>query len=624
MRKINSTPHGFSLPEVIISVAIISLTALGVSTLFIEGTKSTKRADQGSACTNHLNTVMNRFRSLGTRTETLDFIMDEGASAADRWPVAGGTITPEGTPASLVPNHRFPLNANFNVTTVPPVGNPVQTQNAHLIKGMINGLSAIYNSQADAGGSLYCQTAAGLNYFVAPTVESDLFTPSATTNTLRNLNTTIRIQQFDLSSGTLLACNNAAAMAPLILAPRGNPTQMSERTTTGRPAPFANGQRLTGTRTLEAGACATAGAIQSASPIQGQVYCDNPAGLEGIELGPNVRNNLGFLVELRANYQDANGNAGGCTAQMRVQYPEDNNAPSRPTIDVVRNSTRGIVGFSQFRRSTETPNLGVFTPEIENGANSNVIFATIRPADKNDFGPVKFHLNVGYPANPKAGTVFLCRDRSYKLPPVGPNAGPFAVAGALNFWAGCRFNGVIMPNRGQWPLTTGGGFNNYGYPRPKINNTAWRSGVAGDVPYIIGSSQQAFGPVSSWPTTIPFGNMTQLGDNRWRPCDKATVCGLPPTGGTVDVLAGVRSLHRLEWEGTGGVNTLPYGCVVQLDAVAVDGAGNMSQVATIDHTNLDSNIIEYPTCGRYCGSDFNGFGGASSAALGYFSFPVCP
>lgn len=542
-----------------VSIAIIGLTALGVSRLFVSGAKGTKSMNQSSACVNHLNSVINRVRSMGTRVSIGDFLPPVGSSAVNRWVVHGtGTVLTEGSDSqgtagvgddvsdAIDVTHRFPPNATFNITNVPLPLQPVEVRTPHLINGIMGAMLAIYNSNTGT----FCTNANGGIYNVDPLPNppntsqlSTLFDPGSNNQSLINLTTNIRVQPFSLSTGALAGCPGN-----LVIAPRGQPTSMATTMTTGRGGVLNNGLVPNG----------------------------------GVTWGGNVRNDVGLLVTLRSAYEDPNGVALGCTAEMRLQYPDDIGAPGAPTIEVARNTTWADQAVEI--RSGESPT-GPTTPSS----------AGINCADR-DINSIE--LNIGFIAagSNEAGTVLLCRDRSYVLP--APES-----AAASGYAAACLVGGVDTPNRAQYPPTAYFAPNTPGLPRPQWDATAWAVGGTVDVPYISGNG---------------YVTMATVGTNTWVPCDQVQVCNAGPTASaaTGPPASPTQKFYNLTF------NNLPSGCVMQLDVRAMDTAGNLSALSTIDNTTVAAaaNIVEFPRCGVWCG-----IGGAYTGGTGYFSCGgACP
>ncbi|MCC7402964.1 MAG: prepilin-type N-terminal cleavage/methylation domain-containing protein [Bdellovibrionales bacterium] len=550
---------GFSLPEVVVSIAIIGVTALGISQLFITGATGTKAMNQTSACVNHLNSVVNRLRSLGTRVVVGDFLPALGGSLVNRWAVDGvGTVAIEQDITAINPADRYPGIATFNITNVP--ANPADVlllRSPHLIQGVMGGVLAIYNSNTAA----FCTGATGSIYNVPPgPVLSSLFAPSSNAQTLIGLETRIRVQPYNLATGLI----DGACPSPLIIAPRGSPAHMPNIMASGRTGGIATG--------LVAG-----GPAGTATENQNLV-----------NWGAGVRNDLGLLVTLRANYTDVNAVPMGCTAEMRLQYPEDTGVPGAPNIVINRNSTWDNPATSPATARTGESPVGPLTV-TETDVNCQT-------RTQND---VRFQIGYTVANTNEAGTVLLCRDRSYQLPP--PES-----AAASSYFAACLVGGVPDLSRAQYPPAAYFAPGTDGLPRPQHDNTAWAPGGTVDVPYILGIG-------APW-GYVPPANFINVGDNIWVPCDQVQVCGENPTGGGVNLGGGVKSYDLI-------FANLPSGCVMQLDVRSVDSAGNLSPIRSIDNTTVASgaNIVEYPRCGVWCGG-----GAAYGAPQGYFSCGGCP
>lgn len=581
--------RGFSLPEVMVSVAIITVTALGVSQIFVNNQQAMKKMGESSECTNHLNTVVNRIRSLGTRLSIGDYLLPASPPAGPqvRWAVNGvGTVAVEGDPggADILIGDRYPPNANYNISSDLGANQPIDLQNAHLIQGIMGGMLAISNSN----NAIFCVAPTGGVYNAAGGVLSQLFTPTASNKGLTNLQTTIRIRPFDLATGAIQAC-----ISPLIIAPKGNPKAMSHLMQTGFPAPLNIGQIHSGQIQLVAGPCPAGTTLVAPAPQGGgNNYCSTQNAV-GMRFGPNVRNDLGLVVNLTATYVDKNAVPVGCSAEMRLQYPEDGSIPTTPTITVVRNSTwsNGVGG--QVRQSE-----WITGPSVPHGAGAH---ANCVPRNLN-----VVQIQVGFvAAGNEPGTVLLCRNRSYRLPP--PEVVGYSSA-CLAGPSGPQYPPTaFFPSQGWTVAPTNG------LPRPQRtipSNWAPNPGGTFDVPYL----NISLNGVDNWTAAgHPVINYIQDGDNTWVACDKATVCNATPAVSAATSTPTIKNYLMT-------FNNLTSGCVIQLDVQAVDTAGNLSPMARIDHTTTNAaNIVQFPTCGWWCGNGRNG-----GVGPGAFSCGVCP
>ncbi len=588
--------RGFSLPEVMVSVAIIAVTALGVSQIFVSGHQAMRKMGESSECTNHLNTVVNRIRSLGTRLTIGDYLLPASppGPAQVRWASnLQGTVLIEGDPGGgdILIADRYPANANFNISDVPWGVNPVRLQNAHLIQGIMSGMLAISNSN----NAIFCVAPTGGVYNAAGGILSQLFTPTVSNKALTNLQTTIRIRPFDLATGAILPC-----ISPLIVAPRGNPKAMSNFMPTGFPAPLNIGQINTGQIVLNAGACPAGTTLVAPAPQGGGInYCSTQIN-NGIAFGPNLRNDLGLVVNLTATYVDKNAVPVGCSGEMRLQYPEDGSIPTTPTITVLTNTTwsSGMGGGAGTqRRLNEWPT----PPSVPSGAAAHVN-CVARNTNQ-------VRIQVGFvAAGNEPGAVLLCRNRSYRLPPP-ETVGYSSICQPAGFPdPGPQYPPTaFFPSPGWLILPTDG------LPRPQRSipsNWAPNPGGTFDVPYL----NISLGGVNNWTAAgHPPINYIQDGNNAWVPCDQATVCNATPAI-SVATSTPTQKNYLMTF------NNLTSGCVIQLDVQAIDTAGNLSRMARIDHTTTGAaNIVEFPRCGLWCGPLVSG-----GTGTGYFRCGACP
>lgn len=557
---------GFSLPEAMVSVAIIGVTALGVSQLIVHNTKSNRVIDETSACKNHLNSIVNRFQDMAVRPDIGEFFPVVGDNSV----IYSDANRIEGTQGgfSIQVSHRFPNNAAYNILDPGP---PFVLRNAHLIQSYMGALSAIFNSSPN-----FCQNANGEIYQVTPQVGpnqlSNLFAAASRDFSLDSLQTRIRIRPYNLSTGALIPCGT---LPNLIVAPRGSRSAMSTLVNTGPPA--TPGQRNSGSlfRTAVGGDCPRPDDRQGVS-VRNERDCNAPGGA-GITVGANVRNDVGFLVNLYATYQDKNQQAHGCTLESRFQLPEDGGVPAKPQVIVWENSTWGGPGGAANNRMNDyTTGPGSPTRLDVNCVPRNQNRVVIRAG----------YIGVGN----EPGTILLCRDRSYRLSP--PEASGYTVSACLSDPGNPQF----PPSR---PFTSPGITHNnttQGLPRPQ--KTFAYSPVFGnyDIPYLDVTSYNASGGGRNATHTI-------LGNNLWIRCDRVQLCGRAPA---YTVVGGGGPSKYIEMLYT----NLVSGCVMQLDVRAVDTAGNMSEIAYIDNTNpnlvpnfeLLANVVQYPRCGIWCGN----------------------
>ena len=191
-------------------------------------------------------------------------------------------------------------------------------------------------------------------------------------------------------------------------------------------------------------------------------------------------------------------------------------------------------------------------------------------------------------AQAEPGVVMACRDRSVRLNP-GPHA--------------CYVQAAAMPGPGnQWPPIAG-------FPRGDPRVIAHNAAETDTGPTMTTQQLTAVAVARPWSNVLwKAGNGT---GSEWGPCEEISVCGRAPAGGAVTQPAGTNDIQI-----TNNYTNLPSDCVIRVEAVTIDTAGNLSNVGYGAFNPTQTSSIEIgnntnvgrPTCGTtfctYAGNSY--------------------
>lgn len=168
--------------------------------------------------------------------------------------------------------------------------------------------------------------------------------------------------------------------------------------------------------------------------------------------------------------------------------------------------------------------------------------------------PRRVVLQIGYTVAPERGTVLLCRDLSYIQGRMPRDNDATAYSGS------CVARNGAPPAKLPVP--------NFLHPFPRL-------------------AEPPLGGLREWdPSQRDFTSR----DNVWIPCDKLKLCGVSAT--TASSTYGTTTM-TLQYD------TVPVGCILNVQAVGVDTAGNRSVASTFSTTAItEGNIVFPPTCGN--------------------------
>ncbi len=287
--------RGFTLPEVLVSAVIVTITALAMAQFLGQQTKIVRKSLSRGSCMGYGELVRSRLLSMGTRMQILDvpgsslpeqakrmaFVTDVAQLATGPdYPLnvpAGWSGT--NTPTYISAAHRWPdptVNANFKLWDVSKVDSDgiLQLRSAHFINGTIAALTSIYRSDAR-----FCTNADGLDYTGTAAADGQLL-PSTFAGMTSITNKYLKIQYLDQANGDL----NPSCPADLIIAP------------------------IPGT--------ARSGKDSRLNPSKPHE-----------DYGGGVVNNVYFggqlVVTVTVDYKDNEGLDNRCTSAMRISYPPD-------------------------------------------------------------------------------------------------------------------------------------------------------------------------------------------------------------------------------------------------------------------------------------------------------------
>ena len=279
---------GFSIPEVLIAVAIMSsLAAVFAGMIKQFNGPNKQRFREASGCQTLVDDAMTRLQRVGMLARPLEYAnTSRNIKRNDR---VTRTVEPGEENNFINPAHRFPNSSAYDIIdkNVYPRG----IRNALLNTGVMAHLMAIYNSDPR-----YCISSRGLAYDsgLAPLVSGSengsnwRGVAEESSNQEIDVSMGMRIQPYDLNTGTVQNCNNS----PLIVRPRGDNN------------------------------------FNACEPGTGQIVQD----------GSGVTADVGFLVTIYASYQDTDGQNHTCQRQERFQYPTKRTRPNTPAGVIVPSS----------------------------------------------------------------------------------------------------------------------------------------------------------------------------------------------------------------------------------------------------------------------------------------------
>ncbi len=258
-----SAPSGFTLVEVAVALAILSLTMIGVALLFNTSTNSSKtHMMAGNACRNHVNNVLNRIKDKGTLIGAATHIPDTVNNPSTK---LGGGSCPDNVRCppdlGIDNNQRWDATIDLISADDPPVIQP------HLqLLGTMNSLLALYRANP-----AHCSSAKGVqyansHYFVQ--YDPQIIVDDISSDNLNNLQTWIRIQPYNVISGDLEGCPSDLEIRP---------ESMNEEALTA---------------------------------ADGTLF----------QMPPGIRSDIGFLVTVHADYEDQADNPTFCEVESRFQY----------------------------------------------------------------------------------------------------------------------------------------------------------------------------------------------------------------------------------------------------------------------------------------------------------------
>lgn len=263
-----------------------------------------------------------------------------------------------------------------------------------------------------------------------------------------------------------------------------------------------------------------------------------------------------------ANTRDGNQNL-GFRLRVRVNYTNDDGAQQcevSQKFEYPIDNTRPDAPTVTILQNTST------LPSQDN---------CVAPATKNA------QLRIGYTVAPERGTVLLCRDLSY-IQHRWPDATGFNATYTGHAGACVSSSGTVAPT---------GNPNRHVFPR---------------------TDAAAYVPLTRPNWDPGYRDFTDR-QNTWVPCDRLALCDVTPTTASSTYTAISMTLQY---------DSLPVGCILNVEAVGVDSAGNRS-LATASSLSSDpvgipeGTIIFPPTCGN---SQTCTTGGATCTSIGKSNF----
>lgn len=258
-----SPESGMTLVEVLIGTAILMIVSLTVIYTNVQGVGSQSNGAQSRfTCESHAQSILNHFKSIGVESTRYNYVPD---STGDR--TAGMPFSFDGIDAT----DTWGTGSQYEI--IGSSSNPA-LRNGLLAKGSVRALLSIYNSNAS-----FCSNADGAAYEPLNSVLTD------TTQGLRNAQTTLRIQAYNINSGAL-----SCPAAPFQIFPMGR-----------NPSASAYG-----------------------------AYVSQPS---------NSDWQYGLLLTVRVAYEDGSGQTQSCTTQHRFQFQRDEIAPPVMNTTVTANTS---------------------------------------------------------------------------------------------------------------------------------------------------------------------------------------------------------------------------------------------------------------------------------------------
>jgi hypothetical protein len=586
--------QGFSLVEIVVAMAMMTITVGGVMMLVSDN--SSKNIFKGSivgtsACVTEANRVLSAIQEKGSIRShfTMNTILDTAVSPYPNYrtamplaPSATTSINPDPSissqaaagEAGIADGTRWSATTPVYDLSAPGTAPIIRPQ--ALIMGNMTALQAIYKSDKAS----FCSAASGANFYSynnsgeTGTGFSTIFTDPTNLN-LDQVREYVKIEPFDTGTGAVVAgCPDVE--------PR--PARPDESTLT------ADLQR-------------PPGLVNPAQP--------NSAGLIAATVPSTVRYNRGFVVTVKVTFKDRADRDRECQAQERFQY---NAVQSKNSASLVINDIEATINDAD-----PIDNLG-------GGANN----PAAAPTYSGTSAPY-LHCSTATSPTPassrqlnvrvtgaRAGSIMLCRNLSQARSRLfAGTSGNLAYNYRHTFFSTELMRSgyySTVGNTAANPVMVAGLYfplgNNY-YCLPGDGCTGWpfvpsTGGTAG-TDYIIRGDGTDKGYPSPLPATtryyIPKSELSLSSTSvKWEPCERVNLCptlgGSTMTAGHFFPTSGARAdAYHLQF------SSVPEGCDVHLQIAEIDAAYNVTA------TEVRTYMLERPPGNKICNAGNIGYGG---------------
>jgi hypothetical protein len=579
--------RGFSLAEVVVAMAMLTVTVGGVMMLVSDN--SSKNIFKGSvlgtsACVTEANRILSAIQEKGSiRSRFTMNTIPQGAA----WTSPPPSYAPDYTAMPLLPSattivNPDPASANqaaageagiANATrwsaTTPvydlstPATAPIIRPQA-LIMGNMTALQAIYHSDKAS----FCTAANGANFYSydnsgeTGTAFNTIFT-DPTNLAMDEVKEYIKIEPFNTSTGAIVAgCPDVE--------PR--PARPDEGALTGN--------------------------LQRPPGLDSTVH-PNSAALVAATIPTSVRYDRGFLVTVKVAFKDRAGRNRECQSQERFQY---NAVQPKNTATLTINDIEASINDAD---AIDNLGGGVHNPAAApsySGTDAPYLHCSTATSPT----PVNYRqLNVRV-TGARAGSIMLCRDLSVQRSRLFPSTGPYNVTynyrhtfystelmrsgyystvgntpsnpvmvAGLYFPVGTNY--YCLPGDGctGWPFVpaTGGTSADF-YTRSDGTDKGYPSPLAADTRYYYPRPQLS------------------VNDNakKWAPCERINPCGgSTMAAGHYFPASGSRAeAYHLQF------SSVPEGCDVHIQVAEVDAAYNITA------TEVRAYMLERPPGNKIC------------------------
>jgi Tfp pilus assembly protein PilV len=572
---------GFSLVEIVVAMALMTVTVGGVMLLVSDNTA--KNIFKGtilgqSACSTEANRILNAIKEKGAIRSHFNMNTASASNVYSQMLVDPNAVTTSITPTSETAAQEAGISSAIRWPNGTPVYDLTAAATApivrpqSLIMGYMTALQAIYKSDK----ANFCTAANGAKFYSysgsgeTGTSFSTIFTDPVNTS-MDELEEYIKIEPFDTASGSIVGSCPDVEPRP----PRPNESAIS-----------SDLQHPTSLNTFQH--------PTSASLVLATV----PS---------TVLGNRGFLVTAKVVFKDRAGRPRECQAQERFQY---NMQPRNPATTLSTEDAEATIS------DTDKPyelgggihsNFGAGPPTYDGTYATNNYLQCNDTASADALLRGTLNVRIRYA---RSGSIMLCRNLS-------TTRTRLTAATTFSFTAPVRHtyystemmksdwytsNALDYDGDGDLPMITGafypiggpyyclGADGCTGFPFFPTNTFPGALGTD----YISPISPPSDGYEADGTTAIATvryyrpesGRSTKLADTtiKWTPCERISVCGIKPT--VAAYVASPEGYHMT-------FGSLPDGCDVNIQVAEVDAAFNVATttVQAYMHEKLPGNYV---------------------------------